>query len=190
MAASDGRRFPSEQAVGQPEPRRSRASGQLERALTHVASAVLFAVMALTFTDVLGRYLFSAPVKGAYELTEMAMGVVVFIGFPLACWQDANIRVTLFDAAFSRLLGERGRGRMEALFQAGAALICGFLALRLWDMAGLLARSGERSQHLGISLAPIGYFMFAGAVAAALACAARALAQATGRGAPRTEVGT
>jgi hypothetical protein len=57
-------------------------------------------------------------------------------------------------------------------------------------MAGLLARSGERSQHLGISLAPIGYFMFAGAVAAALACAARALAQATGRGAPRTEVGT
>ena len=34
------------------------------------ASAILLAMMLLTFVDVVARYVFSRPVRGAFEVTE------------------------------------------------------------------------------------------------------------------------
>ncbi|SVA02719.1 uncharacterized protein METZ01_LOCUS55573, partial [marine metagenome] len=45
----------------------------LDKALGFLAASVLMLLMIITFFDVLGRYLFSAPLPGAFELTEIMM---------------------------------------------------------------------------------------------------------------------
>ena len=48
-----------------------------------LAAAALFAIMALTLVDVLGRKLLSQSVPGSLELTEILMVVVIFSALPL-----------------------------------------------------------------------------------------------------------
>ena len=43
----------------------------VEALLGVVASVVLLAMMALTVVDVVARYVFSRPVRGAFEVTEV-----------------------------------------------------------------------------------------------------------------------
>ncbi|SVB94388.1 uncharacterized protein METZ01_LOCUS247242, partial [marine metagenome] len=45
----------------------------LDKVLGFLAALVLMLLMIITFIDVLGRYLFSAPLPGAFELTEIMM---------------------------------------------------------------------------------------------------------------------
>ena len=47
------------------------------------ASAILLAMMLLTFVDVVARYVFSRPVRGAFEVTELMLVVLIFAGLPL-----------------------------------------------------------------------------------------------------------
>jgi hypothetical protein len=55
----------------------------LRRGLGGLASALLFFMMALTFVDVVGRYLFNTPVYGGFEMTEVALATLIFAGLPL-----------------------------------------------------------------------------------------------------------
>jgi len=65
-----------------------------ERVLTYVAVLSIFIMMCLTTTDAVGRYLFSRPITGAYELTEKYfMLVTIFLGIAFAYRGGAFIRV-------------------------------------------------------------------------------------------------
>ena len=58
-----------------PPPATSQASEAgvwLDRALGACAAILLFCLMALTTADVIGRYVFNSPLRGAFELTELA----------------------------------------------------------------------------------------------------------------------
>ena len=48
-----------------------------------VASAILLAMMLLTVVDVVARYVFSRPLRGAFEVTELMLLVLIFAGLPL-----------------------------------------------------------------------------------------------------------
>ena len=47
------------------------------------ASAILLAMMGLTFVDVIARYVFNRPLAGAFEVTELLLLVLIFAGLPL-----------------------------------------------------------------------------------------------------------
>lgn len=65
-----------------------------ERVLTSVAVLSLFIMMCLTTTDAIGRYFFSRPITGAYELTEKYfMLITIFLGIAYAYRGGAFIRV-------------------------------------------------------------------------------------------------
>jgi TRAP-type C4-dicarboxylate transport system permease small subunit len=49
--------------------------------LGSVGAGVIFALMLITGIDVVGRYLFQSPLSGAFELSELALALMVIFGW-------------------------------------------------------------------------------------------------------------
>lgn len=152
----------------------------IDRALTPLAwfgAAVLFAMMGLTVVDVVGRYLFNAPLGGAAEATELMLAVVVFAGLPLAAAAREHIRIDVLEP----ILSQRAR-RLQAVFGFSvAAAVTAFVAWRLALRAAELGRLGDLSSHLGFPLAALAWFMAAAGAIAVIVFAASAWRAARGR---------
>ena len=69
--------------------------------LKWTVSCFLFLMMGITFVDVLGRYVFNAPIFGAAEMIQFLLAVTVFSGLVLASLQDSHIAVTIFYRKFA-----------------------------------------------------------------------------------------
>jgi TRAP-type transport system small permease protein len=70
---------------------------RLETLIGYGATGTTFAIMFLTTGDAIGRYLFTRPIAGAYEITETYLVVAtVFLGISYAYRTGAYIRVTFF----------------------------------------------------------------------------------------------
>ncbi len=67
------------------------------RALAFVACVFLFAMMVLTFVDVIGRYLFLSPLPAAYEMVSLIMPAIIFFALPLTILRDGHVTVDLLD---------------------------------------------------------------------------------------------
>ena len=63
-----------------------------------LAALVLFAMMTLTCADVIGRYFFSQPIFGGFELTEMLLAAMIFLGLPLVTLRNEHITVDVLDS--------------------------------------------------------------------------------------------
>ncbi|MEM7021921.1 MAG: TRAP transporter small permease [Pseudomonadota bacterium] len=91
-----------------------------------LASAVLlFTMMILTFVDVVGRYVFTAPVFGAAEMIQFLLAMTIFAGLGLVNAADDHISVDLFDRPLSRLL-PRLRPFLIQLFSLAAMVIIAY----------------------------------------------------------------
>ena len=145
----------SDDEFGYTPLRSMRPTHILGRGLGLAAAAVLFALMVLTFIDVIGRYVFSAPLPSAFELTELSMGILSFLGLPLVSARRGHIAISLVD----RLIGRRGRRLQQIVVNLLAALAFAFLTWRMWMEAGKLAEVGEYTPYLYAPLAPFVYFM-------------------------------
>jgi len=71
--------------------------GRIERGVGLLLVLLLSAMVALTFTDVVGRRLFNTPVFGAHDLTEHLMALIIFAGLPLLTARRGHLSVDLFD---------------------------------------------------------------------------------------------
>ena len=74
------------------------------------ASAILLAMMLLTVVDVVARYVFSRPVRGAFEITELMLVVLIFAGLPLVSFSDEHAVMDFID----RVLGPRTQRALVA----------------------------------------------------------------------------
>ncbi|NNE81484.1 MAG: TRAP transporter small permease [Silicimonas sp.] len=73
----------------------------IDRLVTLMAIAaglVLSGLVALTFFDVLMRYLVSAPLRGRQDIVEMGMVVVLMLSAPYTWRISGHISVDLYDA--------------------------------------------------------------------------------------------
>ncbi|MDO9484364.1 MAG: TRAP transporter small permease [Hydrogenophaga sp.] len=70
----------------------------IQQAVSLLLVLMLSAMVALTFTDVVGRRLFNTPVFGANDLTEHLMAVIIFAGLPLLTLQRGHLSIDLLDA--------------------------------------------------------------------------------------------
>jgi TRAP-type C4-dicarboxylate transport system permease small subunit len=70
---------------------------RLQQAVGLLLVLMLSAMVALTFTDVVGRRLFNAPVFGANDLTEHLMAIIIFAGLPLLTAQRGHLSIDLLD---------------------------------------------------------------------------------------------
>jgi TRAP-type C4-dicarboxylate transport system permease small subunit len=127
----------------------------LDRALGAAAAILLFILMMVTTVDVIGRYIFNWPLRGAFEVTELLLLTLIFAGLPLVSRADEHVTLDFVDAA----LGERGRQVLRRLVDAVCGLIILGLAWRVWVKAGKIAGYGDTTDVLLIPVGPFVYFM-------------------------------
>jgi TRAP-type C4-dicarboxylate transport system permease small subunit len=119
------------------------------------ASAILLAMMLLTVVDVVARYGFSRPVRGAFEVTELMLLVLIFAGLPLVSFSDEHAVMDFID----RLIGPRGQRGLERLVQAVDAAFMFLLTWLVWRKADRIWAYGDTTDVLRIVYGPFVYFM-------------------------------
>jgi TRAP-type C4-dicarboxylate transport system permease small subunit len=130
------------------KPPRGLAFGGLRVILA--TSVVL--MMLLTFVDVLGRYVFNAPIGGASEITQFLLAITVFSALPIVTWQNGHVVVTLFGG---------GKGKPSAVRHVGVSLVIvlslALMAYVLWREAGIMEMADQVTGFLQWPYAPLVY---------------------------------
>ena len=107
-----------------------RFTQRLDGLLGAIGAVVLFGMMALTFVDVIMRYVFNASLRGAFEITELMMVILIYAGLPVVSRHNLHVTTDLIDRFLSprvrRVLGSASTGpvataRPEAWIASAAA---------------------------------------------------------------------
>ena len=112
-------------------------------------------MMALTFADVVARYLLNRPIRGGFEITELTLLVLIFAGLPLVSHADEHVTMDFID----RILPPRLRGGWIRFMHAVCAAIMFFLAWQVWIKATRIASYNDTTDVLRITIGPFVYFM-------------------------------
>jgi TRAP-type transport system small permease protein len=130
--------------------------------ITHkVSMIVLFLMMFLTTGDVIGRYFFYKPVTGTYELTGLAMVVVIFLSLGKTQLKKEHISIDFLTSKLPI--------KIESILNVLTSLIMlVLLSLTSWQLFEYSRRFGNQtSGDLGIPMsifaivAAIGILFFA-----------------------------
>ena len=78
----------------------ARASRAIEACLGGLGGLALLAMMAVTVIDVAGRGLLDRPLPGGFELTEILLALMIFLGLPLVSMRGGHVTITLTDPWF------------------------------------------------------------------------------------------
>jgi len=128
---------------------------RFDAALGVSASIILFVLMLVTFVDVVGRYLFNHPLRGAFEGTELMLLVLIFAGLPLVSHADEHVTMDFID----HMMGARGRAVVIRLSHLTCAATFLGLAWLIWLKAGKISGYGDTTDVLRIAIGPFVYFM-------------------------------
>lgn len=134
---------------------KARLAAWLETALGAISATVLFTMMLVTAVDVAGRYLFSKPLPGGFELTEMMLAALIYCGLPLVSKRREHIVVDTFDPLMSRAV-KRG---LDMAAEVVCALALGGIGWLLFRRAARVADYGDTTAVLKLPLAPVAYLM-------------------------------
>ena len=121
------------------------------------ASALLLCLMLLTFFDVVARYLFSRPIRGAFEGTELLLLVLIFAGLPLVSHADEHVTMDFID----RMLPPRAVALLIRVVHALVAAMFFFLTWQMLIKASRISAYGDTTDVLRIAVGPFVYFMAA-----------------------------
>ena len=128
---------------------------RVEGVLGVAASAILLTLMGLTFVDVIARYVFNRPLRGAFEVTELLLLVLIFAGLPLVSLADEHAVMDFVD----RVLGRRARGELVRAVEAANAVFMFLLAWLTWLKADRIWAYRDATDVLRIVYGPFVYFM-------------------------------
>lgn len=150
----------------------SRWERRADAALGLAAAAILFAMMTLTFVDVVLRYVFNRPLAGGFEVTELMLVVLIFAGLPLVTRAGEHVTMDLLDQA----IGARLRAAWSRLIELACAALMFALTWLMWGKAARVAGYGDTTDVLRIPVGPFVYFMTAMILLSGLIHLYRALA--------------
>jgi TRAP-type C4-dicarboxylate transport system permease small subunit len=125
----------------------------MEPLLGVIAGVLLFCMMSITFVDVVLRYIFNAPLKGSFEITELMLVVLIFSALPLVSRREEHVVMDFLD----RYLPPRIYLALRALEHIVSAAVMAGLGWLLWQRASKLAAYGDTTAVLRIELAPFVY---------------------------------
>jgi TRAP-type C4-dicarboxylate transport system permease small subunit len=141
------------------------------RSLQAVALALAFVMMLLTLADVIGRYFLEAPIRGAYEVTQILLATIIFAGLPQATALRQHIVIDLLDA----VVPARAKRIQSIAVDLITTVVLGCMAFAVWAQAGRTAKADVQTDLLRIPLAPVVYFVAAMCAAACIAILLRML---------------
>ena len=120
-----------------------------------LSGGALFAIMGLTFLDVIGRKLLDNSIPGSLEVTELLMVIVIFAALPLVSLRGEHV---LFDSLDSYLTPRLLRLQKAAIHLIVAAVLLALGAL-MWQTGSEFFKTGETTAQLKLLKAPFIYGM-------------------------------
>ncbi len=120
-----------------------------------LAGVALFAIMLLTFFDVLGRKFADHSIPGSLELTELLMVIVIFGALPLVSRRGEHVAFDSLDHYLAPW-ALRAQSAVVNLICAAVLLALGWL---MWRTGGQFLESGETTAQLKLLKAPFIYGM-------------------------------
>jgi len=121
---------------------------RLTRILALIGGGLLLFSVALSLVSITGRYAFSAPVPGDYELVELTCAVAVFLFFPYTHSIGGNLTAEFFTSG----LPGRWQVALDVVHDLIFALIAALLAWRLGGGMVDKVENGDSSILLQIPL--------------------------------------
>lgn len=129
----------------------------LERAVTRSSRVIallglagMLTLAVATVCDVLARWLFSAPISGVRDLSQLFTAVIIASCFALCIAERNNITIRFVGSA----LGPRGSYSLDAFGNLITMLVFATMAWRMWAYANELAVDGETTMVLGWPFSP------------------------------------
>lgn len=132
-----------------------RLNGGLSLWFARLAALILCGIGVMTFCDVVARYFFNRPFTFTVEVTELLMGMVIFLGIGLTTHDSRHITVDVLTMK----LPVKIRSVLEIVVTIGSIAIIGLMVWRMWLTAALLRREGEYTQIHQIIIWPYAYVM-------------------------------
>ena len=129
----------------------------ISRWFNYIALAVIFFLMLLTVADVFGRWLFSRPVSGTFELTEIFLAMAVFFALSYALIQGSHIRIELLVSRLSR----RAQAKIDCF---NYLISLAVLLLIVWQMIMYAQRLWGGNVVSGVLSLPIYLFIIIAAI--------------------------
>ncbi|HEX7440245.1 MAG TPA: TRAP transporter small permease [Caldimonas sp.] len=133
-------------------------------ALGATSASVLFLMMMITAVDVVGRYLFNAPLNGGFEITEMLLAALIYCGLPLVSQRREHIVIDTFDT----FMAPRVKRALDVIAEIVCSATLGGIGYLIFRRAVRVAEYGDTTNVLKLPLAPVAYLMGAMIVIAAL----------------------
>jgi TRAP-type C4-dicarboxylate transport system permease small subunit len=131
------------------------------RVLALGGGVVLLGLMGLVAFDVVMRYVLRLPFLGAYEMTELAMALIVFLGLPYCAATQGHVAVDVLGPWLER---PAFRWLNALLPLAGAALT----ATMAWQSVLYAMESHERGEATNMLRIELFPFQLVGAASMAL----------------------
>ena len=83
--------------------------GEISGHIAVIGGILSLALALLVILSVAGRYFFSKPIEGDFEVVKMATAISVFSFLPYAQWRRSNIMVDTFTGVIQKGIGLAGQ---------------------------------------------------------------------------------
>ncbi|MEM1432020.1 MAG: TRAP transporter small permease [Pseudomonadota bacterium] len=131
------------------------------RLLAYAGGLVLAGLAALVIYEIFMRYFFGRPFRGGFEMTELAMAVIVACGLPYTAIRNGHVSVDILSRWLDR---PAFRWLNFAVYASGAAMLA-LLSWQAFDYASSGMEYGDITNMMRIPKYP---FQFAVAISMAL----------------------
>ncbi|MEX2127665.1 MAG: TRAP transporter small permease [Xanthobacteraceae bacterium] len=135
-----------------------RLNGRVTTWLARIASFVLALLAVMTFCDVVGRYFFNSPFTFSVEVTELAMGLIVYLGVGLVTHENGHISVDVLTLRLS----EWTRALLGLVTNFIALAFLAFMVWQVWGRAETLLAKGDITPIWHVPIWPVAFIMAAG----------------------------
>ena len=122
----------------------------LDKCLMVIIAVVMFSMMAVTFIDVTGRYVFNTPIPGGFELIQFLMPLAMFGALPVITRLEEHIVISVLEG----VLGSRGVWIQRFLVLIGCAVVNTGISYVMWLQGVEFIESQQMSGFLEWSFAP------------------------------------
>src|SRR5688572_4763611 len=102
---------------------------------------ILLAAIGINAANIIGRYLFSAPLPWAEEVLSFLIIWGVLLGASAVTYDRRHLAMDVFVSLYPVWM----RRALEGLILLAVVGFCGFAALQAWTIVRIMARNGQVS---------------------------------------------
>jgi len=126
-----------------------------ELVLGVICCVLMLLIVGLTFVEVFMRYVFARPIRGAEEIIQFAMAMMIFAALPLITARRGHVTVSLIENAVRGTL----KRAIDVIVDTCSLAAVSLIAWRLFVDAGGRVASSDATVVLNWPRAPLVYAM-------------------------------